>query len=144
MSDADDDDAPQTVDELRAKLDEYARSLADVEASLADAPGDEELIDLKDSLEDVIEITRDVLATTLAARDDGANDDAARRRRRERRARVDGGDGDDDDDAGRDVRGTGRARARRRGRVAKGTVRASDGRRHAGRVPDGELTRESR
>ena len=76
MSDADDDDAPQTVDELRAKLDEYARSLADVEASLADAPGDEELIDLKDSLEDVIEITRDVLATTLAARDDGDDDDA--------------------------------------------------------------------
>ena len=76
MSDAaDDDDAPQTADELRAKLDEYERSLADVEASLADAPGDEELIDLKDSLEDVIEITRDVLATTLAARDDVDDDE---------------------------------------------------------------------
>ena len=76
MSDAAaDDEAPQTADELRAKLDEYERSLADVEASLADAPGDEELIDLKDSLEDVIEITRDVLATTLAARDDVDDDE---------------------------------------------------------------------
>jgi survival-of-motor-neuron-related-splicing factor 30 len=67
MSDAEDDEETQTPEELRAKLDEYKSSLADVLAGLEADPNDEELQDLKTSLEEVIGITEDVLETTLAA-----------------------------------------------------------------------------
>jgi survival-of-motor-neuron-related-splicing factor 30 len=74
MSDAEDDEEAQTPEELRAKLDEYKSSLADVLAGLDADPNDEELKDLKTSLEEVIGITEDVLETTLAALG-GDNDD---------------------------------------------------------------------
>ena len=73
MSDAEDDEEAQTPEELRAKLDEYKSSLADVLAGLDADPNDEELKDLKTSLEEVIGITEDVLETTLAAL--GGDDD---------------------------------------------------------------------
>ena len=80
MSDAENEEETQTPEELRAKLDEYKSSLADVLEGLEADPNDEELQDLKTSLEEVIGITEDVLETTLAALGE------------------DGGDGEDEED----------------------------------------------
>ena len=65
MSDAEDE--AQTPETLRAKLREYEDNLADVEDALRDDPSDAEMREMKDSLVEVIGITRDVLETTLSA-----------------------------------------------------------------------------
>jgi survival of motor neuron-related-splicing factor 30 len=61
IDDDDDDEAPQTVESLETKLAEYRASLNEVNAGLAATPDDEELVELKASLEEVIGITEDVL-----------------------------------------------------------------------------------
>ena len=61
IDDDDDDEAPQTVESIETKLAEYRASLNEVNAGLAATPDDEELVELKASLEEVIGITEDVL-----------------------------------------------------------------------------------
>ena len=65
--DDEDEEKAQTPEELRATLDEYRASLAEVTEGLRETPEDEELLDLRASLVEVIEITEDVLASTVEA-----------------------------------------------------------------------------
>ena len=65
--DDEDEEKAQTPEELRATLDEYRASLAEVTEGLRETPEDEELLDLGASLVEVIEITEDVLASTVEA-----------------------------------------------------------------------------
>ena len=69
VDEEEEEEAAQTPEELRAKLAEYRASLEEVDDGLRQAPEDEELLDLRASLVEVIEITEDVLASTVEALD---------------------------------------------------------------------------
>ena len=146
--DDEDEEKAQTPEELRATLDEYRASLAEVTEGLRETPEDEELLDLRASLVEVIEITEDVLASTVEA--------SSAREEEEEKDTVDGraptgasGRGEDvggketrteatPSSLGGDLRREGRVDARRGRRVATGTMRARDGRWMFGRVSHGD------
>ena len=60
------DDAPQSAEEMAASLAEYKEQLAQVEALLAADPANAEFLDVKASLEEVIALTEDLVATAAA------------------------------------------------------------------------------
>ena len=60
------DDAPQSAEEMAASLAEYKEQLAQVEALLAADPANAEFLDVKASLEEVIALTEDLVATAGA------------------------------------------------------------------------------
>jgi hypothetical protein len=60
------DDAPQSAEEMAVSLAEYKEQLAQVEALLAADPANAEFLDVKASLEEVIALTENLVATAAA------------------------------------------------------------------------------